>query len=276
MSDQIKVIEFDGIRIPLGLLVPDVRPTTFAAYSDSQVMLNRDEIQLILSDKRRRLARDMFGGSEWIKSQGNRGSCNGYAGAKALERVRVKEGRKHIALSGEGLYAQINNGRDAGSMLDDGMEALMQNGVPPESMVPREEFLWSRISSEARQAMKQFKARKTFRADTNEELASGLAAGFVGVVAVHVGNDFTSLDGDGRVRQSLGPGNHAVCVDDVRIFNGKYEYDMANSWGLRYGTNGRGWVSWDRHLSEPSKYHAFYLIRSASDDDSEDQPPRFA
>jgi hypothetical protein len=269
---EMQWIDVDGQRRPLGLLMPESKPRSFPLFSSAQKVMSRDEIQEILADKNYRTARQQFPNNIWIKSQGGRGSCNGYAGAKALERLRVKEGRKHIPLSGEGLYAQINKGRDQGSMLDDGMKALMENGVPPEYLVKHEEFLWKNISAEAKGIMKFYKALECYTVDTNEELASGLAQGFVGVVAVHVGRAFNTIDSDGRVGAGMGPGNHAVLVDDVRIFSNQFEFDMANSWGLRWGDNGRGWLAWNRHLSEPNKHHAFYLIRSATDDNNSNPP----
>ena len=257
----------------LGLLVPDSRPMGFPAFADKQKLYTRREIQEILADGCRTTSRHQFG-PDWIKFQGNRGSCNGYAGAGALERARVKRGLDHVVLSGEGLYAQINRGKDQGSLLEDGMEKLCGVGIPPESMVPHEEYLWSNVSNEAKQACARFRALECYRVDTEEELASGLAAGFVGVIAVHANDAFMRLDGSGRVSPTDGPGNHAVGVDDVRIFGDEYEFDMFNSWGTKYGQDGRGWISWKRHLKTTVRYHSFYLIRSTTDDPDAKNPPK--
>lgn len=269
----------DRIQTPsgefyLGLQMPTERPMGFPAFAESGLLYSRKEIQDVLTDHRRVAARQVFTGQEWIKNQRRRSSCNGFAGAKALERARVKRGEKHVALSGEGLYAQINRNLDQGSLLEDGMKKMQDFGIPPESMVPSEEFLWSKISDEAKQAAARFKALECYRVDTEEELASGLAAGFVGVVAVHANNDFMKLDSNGRVFPTDGPGNHAVGVDDVRLFGDEYEFDMFNSWGEQYGQGGRGWISWKRHLKTPVRYHAFYLIRSSIDDPQGTNPPK--
>ena len=266
-------IAIDNEVFLLGCVPEDKRPETFAAYADNQPMWTKEQKLEHLRNPSRMSATMWFPNSAYIKSQGGRGSCNGYAGAKALERARVKRGLRHIPLSGEGLYAQINDGRDAGSHLDRSMNALVKNGVPPESLVPHQEYLWNRISEEARQAMPRFKAIECYRVDTSDELESGLCAGFVGVVAVHVTNAFTRLDSDGSVYPTDGPGNHAVGVDDIR-WNGKeFEFWMFNSWGLRYGQEGRGWLSWTRHFRNSSRYHAFYLIRSTIDDPQGVNPP---
>jgi hypothetical protein len=273
MTHQQSYYEYDGHTFALGCQVPDVRPLTFPAYADSQPMFTQRQLEDIYGDPKRTKARILFDAATFIKSQGGRGSCNGYAGAKALEKSRFKLGHKHVALSGEGLYAQINGGQDNGSMLDKGMQVLCDHGCPPEDLVPHEEYLWNRISQAAKDACPRFKAYECYRADTDDELVSGTAAGFLGVIAVHVANGFTTLDSDGRVTATDGPGNHAVGIDDFRPYKGKWELDMVNSWGRRYGQDGRGWVSWERHLRTTSRYHAFYLIRAATDDPQGHNPP---
>ena len=267
--------ELDGEMIPLGLLAPDKRPEDFQAYADSQPMYTKEQKLEMLKDPRRLPSRKWFPNEIYIKSQGNRGSCNGYAGAKALERARVKRGLRHIPLSGEGLYAQINGGRDGGSMLNAGMKAMTERGIPPESLVPHQEYLWNRISEEARESMARFKAVECYRVDSGDELESGLCAGFIGVVAVHVTGAFNRLDGEGSVYPTYGPGNHSVGVDDLRWSDSKneFEYDMFNSWGRRYGQDGRGWLSWARHLRTTNGIHAFFLIRSTTDDPQGPNPP---
>ena len=93
------------------------------------------------------------------------------------------------------------------------------------------------------------------------------------MIAVHVAGSFSSVDSNGRVPATDGVGNHSVSVDDLREFNGELEFDMVNSWGRRFGQEGRGWVSWKRHLRTTSRNHAFYLIRSTIDDPQADNPP---
>lgn len=258
-----------------GLRVPAKRPESLPRVRDAITRLNRNDILEVLNDPQRFAGRDRFG-PEYIKHQGNRGSCNGYAGAKALERARVIAGQPYVALSGEGLYAQINDGRDMGSGLQEGMDALISRGTCPEDLVPREEHLWRRISEQAKQAMSRFRIAKdeAYRVDEDLELAWGLANGFVGVVAVHANNNFDRLDGDGVVTSTHGVGNHAVGVDDARWFGDEFQFDMFNSWGLNYGWQGRGWLSWKRHFTKTIQYHTFYLIRATTEDtkDSEVLP----
>lgn len=255
-----------------GLIVPATRPRTFTRYAEAKTLKSRNEILEILNDPSRKMGRDRWG-TERIKNQGNRGACNGFAGATADEEARELRGLPFVALSGEGLYAQINGGRDQGSMLDDGMKALMETGVPPESMVPHEEYRWSRVSAEAKAACSRFRAFECYGVDTEDELVDGLASDFVGVVAVHASNAWSNLDSDGRCGTSNGMGNHAVAVDGLRWFDDEWNFDMPNSWDTRWGKNGRGWLTWQRHFLTSIKHHDFYLIRSTLDDPQGDNPP---
>lgn len=258
----------DGRTVGTGLL-PDDRPNTFRTWADYCPVLTLEMIGALLEVTTP--SRVLFDDS-WIRNQGQRGSCNGYAGASALSRCRALRGQTPVILSGEFLYASINGGRDVGSMLADGMKSLMENGTCPEDLVPHEEYRFDRISEEAKKAAGNFKALECYRVDTEQELASGLALGFIGVVAVHVGRNFLP-DANGIVYESQGVGNHAVCVDGLRIVGGECQFDMPNSWGTSWGDNGRGFLTWRRHLASTSSRHAFYLIRSATDDPDSDNPP---
>jgi hypothetical protein len=229
-------------------------------------MLSISEIKRILADENRTPARKRFSAKLFIKNQGGRGSCNGYAGAWALARARIMAGLKFETLSGEYLYSMINGGRDSGSMLDDGMKALMEKGVSLESLVQHESYLWSQMSESARRSANRFKAVECYTANTEIGLASGLALGFVGVVAVHATNSWMHLDANGISDPSRGPGNHAVCCQDVAVMSDTLCFDIANSWGLSFGREGHAWNTWKDHLATPNQYHAFYLIRGCTDD----------
>lgn len=249
-----------------GLLVPESRPETFAAYRSSQNVLSKDQIRTILDDENRIPARKRFPAEKWIRSQGRRGSCNGYAGAWALARARVMAGLPFVALSGEYLYSLINGGRDQGSNLDAGMKAIQEKGVAKESLVRHESYLFRDMSAEARSDAGNHKGFECYRVDDESELASGLALGFVGVVAVHASGSYRGLDSRGVRGASSGTGNHAVGVQDVRISpSGEFEFDEFGSWGRGNGQDGCAWLTWNRHFKSTINQHAFYLIRGASD-----------
>src|SRR5690606_24933260 len=129
----------------------------------------------------------------------------------------------------------------------------------------------NRIPASAYETGKRFRGFETFAIRSEIELASAIVAGFSCVIACHAGNGGRSPDG--LIDWSNGVGNHSVVLDDMRLRSGKWDFEIANSWGVKWGDRGRGWLQWSRHLSNPVKHHLFYAIRSATDDPQGDNPP---
>jgi hypothetical protein len=192
-------------------------------------------------------------------------SCNGYATAGALSRARHLRGiQDGLILSGAFPYSRMNGGRDNGSALSDGLKVIEQYGSCPESLVP-----WSMIYKNQQPANAEAEAAKhkglvCYAAGTIQGLRTGLAKGFVAIVAVHAGGNFQRLDSRGIAGADSGGGNHAVHVDDLCIVSGKEVFDMANSWGTGYGTEGRAYLTKDS-LSQPWNNHTAYLIGSTEE-----------
>ena len=270
---DVDCVENKAGKFKLGLLMPIGFPTVAPKFSTKIELFDEYQLKDFLSDPNRTKRRDLFS-SDWIKDQNGIGACNGYAGASVLERAFYLRGNGRIKLSGDGLYAAINGGRDQGSMLDDGMDWIQKNGIPPEDLVPRHEWRKNRIPAEAYEQGKRFLGFECYAADSEPELLTGLALGFVGVVATHVSGNYSSLNGEGISQGGNGPGNHAVGVDDAKYStrSGQFLIDKFNSWSTRWGDMGRCYLSWNKHLKESTKYHRFYLIRSTSDDPYGDNP----
>jgi len=209
--------------------------------------------------------------ANWMKNQNGRGACAGYAGASAVERARKRRGLKHVVLSGDGLYAAVNGGRDQGAMLEDCMRWILKYGVPPAALVPVHEYRKNRISAEAYKQGERFKGLEGFTISTELGLTSALAAGFDTVIAAHAGNG--GLSSDDLIQWTNGPGNHSIVCDDFRWTGNQFEFEIANSWGLNWGRQGRGWLTWNRHLSNPVTNHMFYAFRSVTDDPEDDNAP---
>jgi hypothetical protein len=233
-------------------------------------MFSLEEINEAITDRFWVRAAEVFG-DLWIKDQNGRGACAGYAAASALERARARRGLKYVELSGDAIYAAVNRGVDQGSGLENNMAWLRDNGIPPADLVPRHEFRKARIPAAAYEAGKRFKGFECFAIRTELELASAVVAGFACVIACHAGNGGRSPDG--LIDWTNGVGNHSVVLDDMRLRNKTWEYQIANSWGLRWGERGRGWLRWANHLSNPVRYHMFYALRSTTDDPQGDNPP---
>jgi hypothetical protein len=241
-------------------------------YAMSGPMLDREKIVDIIKDPRRKSGRRLFG-PEFIKNQKHLGACNGFACASVVEKTRVRRGRKLVKMSGFAMYSAINGGRDHGSMLEDGMKWMTDKGVPVELPNEQPEFRWNRISQAQKDSMSQNKAVECYHLTTELELASACASGFDCVIAVHASDRWMQLDKDGVSAESHGVGNHSVHVDDVIVLpSGEFAFDMANSWALTFGQQGRSYQTWKRHLRSTVENHYFFAVRSTTDGDGEKPP----
>lgn len=260
-----------NVDIPLGLLLPtDGVPTRCKSVLEAPGfnVWTRDQITEAVKRKPYK-KRDVLRGLNWSINQRRLGSCNCAAGTRALRTAMFLGGRNDIPLlSWEFMYAQLVDGRDNGSMLDDGMHELENTGVPildtgrhPINRDYRKRDYTAEEYAEA----KLFRAENTYQLSVGMqgelELATALLSGqAAGVVAVDVGNNFGDLTRDGFVQDGGGPGNHAVCVDDVDIISGEIAFDMPNSWGEEWGDNGRGMLSYQRTFRRTMREHGFYVI----------------
>lgn len=267
-----QVIDNAGFVRRLGTLIaPPGLKSTFSVYEASQKMLTAAEIEDLarsglISGKKR------FPEDDWIKNQFNFGACNGWAMAMALARARVLRGLKRVDLSGAYAYSRMNGGRDNGSILEDGMKNMQIYGVAPYDMVRYDQIYRNQYDTAAADAAAaRFKGFECFAAGTKEGWYSGLAMGYVGVCAVHVGNDFMRMSGEKIAGVDNGPGNHAVHAEGLS-WRGQVVEDGVNSWGLTYGDRGRMGLVWAHH-AQTFGYHMHYLIKAGIDDPQGEEPP---
>jgi hypothetical protein len=273
-----EVIGPEGNRIKLGLLPPTPAsgPQVFASLSSAIPLLSKDEAKAIITSQFRKPARQIWGPA-YIKNQGVRGACQGYASAAAVERTRDLNGQDFISLSGDFAYSLVNGGRDRGSQLSDGFRAAKEIGYCPEDTpgLVRWEYRKSRMPQAAFEAAKNYKGFEGFVAQTEQELVSGMAHGGIAVVATHVTNSFSRLDRYGVSGGRGGPGNHAECCDDIVWDDelGEFKYDLANSWNTTWGDSGRHYCTFERHFSTTIRVHKFYVFFEASVDPQGNNPP---
>jgi len=265
MSDLEEIKSRDGVVRRLGsLVVPDGMVCSAPVYEDEFEVWDTADIMKVVSDGNRVPSRRMFPAEKWIENQRSHGSCNGYAGASAYSRLLKIIGHDdEYHASGAWIYSLINGGRDQGSQLIDGMRVGQDVGYASEETVA-----WNMIYpnqqplAKARAEAAAHKGRNYYRCRTLQALKTALAQGWPGVVAVHAGSRFNKMTG-GIAGVDRGPGNHAVCVDDLVIVRGKLVYDMPNSWGIEgYGDGGRAYLT-DDHFALTLPNHVFYVLRSA-------------
>ena len=261
------LIYFNGQYYGTGLMKPAIRESGFRLFADAKPMLTRDQVNQIITDPSRRSGRKRFG-ADWVMNQRNLGACNGFACAGAGTRARVRRGLPRRMLSGFAMYSAINGGVDRGSLLKDGMNWMMKNGIPAAIANEQPEYRWSRIPQSQKDTMKDNIMLECYALETELDLAVACALGYDCVVAVHASNRWSSLDSQGISGESHGPGNHAVLVDDVVLSSGgEWLFDMCNSWSTTWGQQGRSYQTWRRHFSSTIRNHQFFAIRSTVDGD---------
>lgn len=255
----------DGTVVGTGCLTPPNKLTMFLSYVSAGPMLSRQ--QLIDMAPRQAIGVNSFDAS-FIKNQKSHGSCNGFAGATALTKARIRRGLERLDLSGAYLYSLINGGRDRGSMLEDGMRVMQERGVASESTVDWDQIYPSQYNkSKADLEAADNRAFECFAIFDELELFSALASGFDVVVAVHADNGFMKMDSHGVAQGGQGGGNHAVGADGYWYNEATKEFvaDGVNSWGTTYGIQGRMGMTWNRHFRPTVRNHQFYGIRSTLD-----------
>lgn len=263
MSNEI--IEFGGIEYGTGLQVSDDKLEGYPVFADSGLMLTEEQVRKGITQATFKSGRDRWDES-YIKNQGRFGACNGFACASGLERARVMRGLKLQRLSGWGLYAAINGGRDNGSALVRGLEYMIKTGCPPTVAGEKGTFRWSEVPAEAKARQGEFMLIEGYRIMSELEHAVALYRGFPVIVAVQASNRWSQLDGDGVASPSDGIGNHSVLTDGIKLSrSGKFLFDDPNSWGLGWGQRGRCYLTWDRHFRQTSRNHTFFAITSTSD-----------
>lgn len=269
----------EGNQIKLGLLPPDAQSpnNVFATFSNTFALrLSFDEIKKIVSDTQRRKIREIFG-PETVKDQDGRGACQGYASAKCIEECRELMGQEPVKLSGDFAYSLVNGGRDQGSQLVNGFKAASEVGYCPEDTpgLVRWEYRKARMPQAAFEAAKRFRGIEGYICETEQEFATAMALGFIGVVAVHVAGAYSQLDRYGVSRGGNGVGNHAVCCDDI-VWDaqlGKFKYDSPNSWKRTWGDNGRCYYTFDQHFRQTIRIHKFYVFPTVTQDSEGKNPP---
>jgi hypothetical protein len=156
--------------------------------------------------------------------------------------------------------------RDQGSALQAGLKVVETHGAPPESMVPWNMIYPNQQPREAKAEALKHRGLVCYAAKTLQGLRTGLAKGFVAIVAVHAGGAYQQLNSKGIAGVSAGRGNHATHVDDLVMIGGTEVYDQVNSWGLGYGQSGRSYLTKD-HFAQTFGTHTFWLLASTEEAD---------
>lgn len=246
MSDVINAKSQTGHDLP-GFVTPDgqVRLLAalpnrglykFTAFAAANPVLSKSEIKSFS-----RVRADVP-----ILNQAQVGSCNPHGATSANMRARSIAGQVFLLLSASDLYAQINGGRDQGSVPEDAANSLTTRGQALDSEVPEGFYTAAQIKARVPTAAT---TAPRFKADPNSfyeitsyaELYSAIALDFCCFFTVYVAGNWNNFDSGGSPPFRRGQGNHVTADDNSLIVTsgGDIVVVSRNSWGTDWGTNGR-------------------------------------
>lgn len=262
------VIDIAGITRRLGCLLPQNGNLVCSSYAAAaNPLYDQNTIKQMVTDPTRTKRRSLFGPS-WVKrgDQRSHGSCNGWATASAYTKIRWLRGfRDNWYGSGSYVYSKINGNRDNGSSLNDDIGELTKYGVCSDTVVTADQIFQAQMNVAAADAdAAKHKGLVAYHCTTQQELLSGLAAGFIAVVVVQVAGSFQSYNGSGLLPAFRGSGNHAVHVDDLVWDGNQFLFDLVNNWNVTWGDQGRAMASW-ASFQQTFGVHPFYLICSTNE-----------
>ncbi|HEX5149898.1 MAG TPA: FG-GAP-like repeat-containing protein [Parafilimonas sp.] len=211
-----------------------------------------------------------------VRSQGNQGSCVGWAVGyycKTYQEVVERGWNANTnAYSPSWVYNQINGGKDNGSKVADAMNLLADDGCDF-----WDNFPYSAADHTTQPDGGSIGNAKHYKASSwkyvkkeVDDIKSLLASGKVVVISFDIHPDFDDLDEDNEVYDDFSDssrGSHAVCV--VGYDDNREAFKLVNSWGRSWGINGYGWIAYDVIpdinkayvlTDKPNVYDTKYLI----------------
>ncbi len=252
--------DIHGFERRCGTLSPDAGMLkAFAAMPGALPDYTDAQIKELLTDPARVKMKDIFG-KLWIQNQLSFGSCNGWGTTGCLGRVRFLAGiRDMLQFSGSYVYSWINGNRDQGSMLSDGLTEIGIHGAPPVALNPANKIYRSQIPASVDAEAAKYKGLVQYPVKTLQGLKTALARNMPCVVAVHAASNFQRANSKGVAGADNGPGNHAVCCEDIEIIDGELVYRIANSWGISFGVDGYIYVR-EATFRQTFPNHTFWAL----------------
>jgi len=217
------------------------RPEGFA-YSGvaepfpDELLIPRSDWQGIIQEQKEKRSRiidlcDDFG--IVVKDQQQTNYCWINAPTHCVEIIRGKQGHKYVPLSAASAGAQIKGYRNVGGWGKEGLEFIVANGVTPEAQWPRN-AIDSRYATAANKQL-----ALNYRVDEWWEIPPRSLDSLVSCVMrgypVAVGYNWWS---------------HEVTIVAFDWIDGAIAAIIDNSWGLTWGTKGRGIIQGNKILPD--------------------------
>ncbi|HDS08037.1 MAG TPA: peptidase C1 [Bacteroides sp.] len=198
-------------------------------------------------------------------NQGMQGSCVGWSSAYAARTIlharSTGQDPDQVTFSPSYVYNQIALPNCQGTYMQRAMEVMQQGGVLPFSRFAYDEYSCSKEPTDSeRRAAASFRTRGFNRLTRGGDdyrtdllaIKQNLAQGAPVVVGMMVGGSFMS-DMNGRELwqptrsdyNMMGFGGHAMCVIGYDDYYQGGAFQIMNSWGEEWGSDGIGWVRYN-------------------------------
>ncbi|MES2132938.1 MAG: C1 family peptidase [Bacteroidota bacterium] len=221
------------------------------------------------------------------QDQGQQGSCVGwgstYAARTILEAVNTGQDPDKIAFSPAYTYNQIGLEDCQGTYINKAMDLLTNNGSVPYKEFPYDENSCAKQPDNyIKKDAEQFKMKGANRLSISGDdytidvnaIRENLAHNAPVVIGMNVGGTFMQemegkeawIPSNGDYGQN-GFGGHCMCVIgyDDRFFEQDGAFLIQNSWGPKWGKNGRAWVSYKGLVNFATEAYGMFPMPNKTD-----------
>lgn len=209
-----------------------------------------------------------------LLNQGSTNSCNGHAWCTAFSRAWVMSGQKLEDFSPFWLYGLVNGGRDQGSALEDGAEAVLKYGFARIADIPQGAMYASQFPRQAYEQAALRKGLNIWQMLSLDELRTAITLGFACIGGIPV--DTSTI---GNLDEEWVPpvprrivGYHAIEFHGLKYSTKHKEFlpQSQNSWG-QWGRNGKFRLT-RQHFDPRFRFFAIRAVADNPNDTSNDPP----
>lgn len=206
-----------------------------------------------------------------VKDQGQYGACNGHAAATSLEIARYIAGLPHVDLSAWMIYADLCQGIDRGSNIQDALTLLKSMGTCRDALVPHGTINPQMLSPESERDRSNYIIEIGYEITCFREMCCAVQARQVLNHSIPVNGNYNTLDKYDRPQNHAGADNHAICsgVYMRKLPTNEWVIGSPGSWSTRWGKNGYCSIG-ERNVQ--GRFFSCYSV-VATVTDPQNQPP---
>ncbi len=226
------------------------------------------------------------------KDQGEQGSCVGwgstYNGRTILESVRTGQNPDEIAFSPAFTYNQIGLEDCQGTYITKAVELLSNTGSVPYNSFPyTDQSCQKQPDNRLLQDASKFKMKGATRLTMNGDdytvdvnaIRQNLARNAPVIIGMSVGGSFMhDMEGKDYWQPNredygkIGFGGHCMCLIgyDDKYFENDGAFLIQNSWGPKWGKNGKAWVSYKDFVEFTNEAYGIDAMPSLQDQNKMD------